>query len=59
MTQDDKDRIDKMTLEEMDHIWTNTASFSWPFRYSDTGDYFCDRYERLKAESAGHLADPN
>lgn len=48
-----------MSLDDMDHIWHNTASFSWPFHDSDVGDYFCERYDRLKSEQSGHLADPN
>lgn len=59
MTRDDKERIDKLNLEEMDVIFINSGPTSWPFRDPDTGDYFCDRYERLKGEAAGHLADPN
>lgn len=59
MTEEDKSRIDAMDLWEMDRVFKQTASFSWPFKDGDTGDYFCERYERLRNERADHLADPN
>lgn len=58
MTDDDKRRIDAMSLSDMEHVWNRTPSFAWPFRDSDVGDYFCERFERLKQERDDHLADP-
>lgn len=54
----DKARIDKMSLDDMEHVWNTTPSFAWPFKSAEVGDYFCERFERLKAERDDHLADP-
>lgn len=55
----DRQRVDAMTLDDMDHIFHNTPSFAWPFSNEELGEYFCERYDRLKGEQSGHLADPN
>lgn len=59
MTEDDKQRIDEMTVEQMDRVFHSTPPGAWPFRDPDTGEYFCERFDRLKRERDGHLADPN
>lgn len=59
MTEDDKQRIDAMTLDDMEHVLSTTPSFAWPFRDADVGDYFYERYDRLRIERDDHLADPN
>lgn len=59
MTDEDKRRIDAMSLDDMQHALDNTPSFAWPFKDRDTGDYFYERYYRLGDEQRGHLDDPN
>lgn len=55
----DRQKIDAMNLDDMEHILHNTPSFAWPFRNWDTGEYFYERYDKLRGEQDGHLADPD
>lgn len=57
LDQDDKARIDQMTLKDMEHVVFHTPVFSWPFKDADTGEYFLRRYDAARTSVGKCSAD--
>lgn len=47
LTDNDRDRIDEMTLHDMEFIYATMTPMSWPFNDRDAGDYFLDKFMQM------------
>lgn len=53
LSQADREKIDGMSLKDMQAIWDSAPAFVWPFKDLETGEYFIERFSRLEQEENG------
>lgn len=53
LSQTDREKIDGMSLKDMQAIWDSTPGFVWPFKDFETGEYFIERFSRLEQQENG------
>lgn len=51
LTEEDREHIDQMSLNDMEFIYRTATPMSWPWHDKDVGDYFIKVFESLGGDT--------